>query len=372
MAWHEFRATKSGTARRLNKKTGKWETGSYYVREKVAGKKSSKPAGSMMKTVNAMEREMETRRAKSWHGMVESPAIKAAYTEYEITIKKDTRKSPRTWGAYSWGIEKFLTFLENTDRSVDSIRPEEVIRFRTRIMQAHKINGMLDILKCLRTFFSFCVKSGYAQINPVAGALGDYSEEKIATYYKEEHIRLFMAACTSKARGAHRDSAEEFGDIMTIALTSGFREAEIAGLECEKLQKPHVEVLGKGRKIRSVPIMDERAWVILEKYKARGHKHVFHGWNPDRIKQYWKRLLRNARKLGQLPKRCRFHDFRHTFASNFLMSSGRLEDLQELLGHSSSQTTERYKHIQKSHLEKEMLKMKNAFLDAVPAKFHVT
>jgi site-specific recombinase XerD len=59
-----------------------------------------------------------------------------------------------------------------------------------------------------------------------------------------------------------------------------------------------------------------------------------------------------AQKRAGITNTIRFHDTRHTFASNFMMNGGNLYDLQKLLGHTSIKMTERYAHLAPNHLEK--------------------
>ena len=74
--------------------------------------------------------------------------------------------------------------------------------------------------------------------------------------------------------------------------------------------------------------------------------YVVYQCHPDAFKKIFKRMTLEAGV-----KLIRFHDLRHTFASNFLMSGGNIYDLQKILGHSSVQITERYTHFLPDHLK---------------------
>ena len=97
----------------------------------------------------------------------------------------------------------------------------------------------------------------------------------------------------------------------------------------------------KSGKHRYVPVSHTLTG-FLERLRKHypGSEFLIPFFHPDRYNPEFKRL---SRSLGL--KEIRFHDLRHTFASNFLMGGGNIYDLQKILGHSTIQVTERYGHL---------------------------
>lgn len=340
----------------------------YFICDRVNGNRISEPAGPVYETARLKKREMENKRVLPG-GSMESPSIKTAYDEYEILIRKSRAKG--TWSAYSWGLDKILAFLGN-DRDVKTVGKQDMLKFRARIMQAHSVNGMLDILKIARTFFSFCVECGYIQINPAKGIARGIKEVDVAVYLTDDQIRHLMDCIDNpdnmEIRKNHAESKSEFRDIVKTVLLTGLREGGVASLRVENvsLAENRLLIIEKGKKSRMIPI-NTRLRPILQKYMKPGRERIFEGWNERRIKSRWNRLFKRAKKaMPSMPDRVRFHDLRHTFASNYLRGGGTLADLMKILGHSNIKTTVRYAHFQESDLSAKMEKLKSDFLDALP------
>lgn len=250
---------------------------------------------------------------------------------------------------YKWGVDKLVPFCGESAQ-VSAITKDKIIDFRESLRPAHNINGVIDILKYGRAFFSYCVERGWAHQSPARGCLKGLKPKPVAHFLTTEEIHAIL-----KEAGP-----VEFADIITVALLTGMREDELCNMTGEWIDGDEIEILGKGSKHRRIPVFPGvRSY--LEKYKTSPSAQVFQGWSPGRIRQALRRCLGRVRKTMKLP-RTRFHDFRHTFASNYLKGGGRIHVLKELLGHSSITTTMQYAHLEKSHLHEEMGKLRADFL----------
>ncbi len=101
----------------------------------------------------------------------------------------------------------------------------------------------------------------------------------------------------------------------------------------------------KSKKIRYVPICSALQGFLGRLRKMSDSELVTPFFNSDCFRKEFIRMCREA-KVPVI----RFHDLRHTFASNFLMGGGNIYDLQKILGHSTIQVTERYAHLTQDHL----------------------
>jgi integrase len=141
--------------------------------------------------------------------------------------------------------------------------------------------------------------------------------------------------------------------IVTVALNTGMRKAEILGLERERVDLSTGRLTlyrTKSGKPRGVPINRAvyDALVALEPDANRRNGRVFagrHGAAWGQIRTAFASALRRAGIEG-----FRFHDLRHTAASHLVMRDASLKDVQELLGHADLKMTQRYAHLSPAHL----------------------
>jgi len=147
--------------------------------------------------------------------------------------------------------------------------------------------------------------------------------------------------------------------LMELLYSSGLRLAELTGLDLASidLKDKVVQVLGKGRKSRIVPVGRAAAQALRSWLKERGtlarpeETALFVGINGRRLgaRAVQLRVAHWARRQG-LNRHVHPHLFRHSFASHLLESSGELRGVQELLGHADISTTQIYTHLDFQHL----------------------
>ena len=147
--------------------------------------------------------------------------------------------------------------------------------------------------------------------------------------------------------------------LMELFYSSGLRLAELVALDLGSLDLKDrtVQVLGKGRKSRIVPVGRMavealKAWLKERAALARpAEMALFVGRNGRRLgaRAVQNRVALWARRQG-LNLRVHPHLFRHSFASHLLESSGELRGVQELLGHADISTTQIYTHLDFQHL----------------------
>ncbi len=147
--------------------------------------------------------------------------------------------------------------------------------------------------------------------------------------------------------------------IMELLYSSGLRLAELVGLDIASLdlRDRTVQVLGKGRKARIVPVGRAaaralKAWLPERARLARqAETALFVGRSGERLgaRAVQARVAHWARRQG-LGMHVHPHLFRHSFASHLLESSGELRGVQELLGHADISSTQIYTHLDFQHL----------------------
>ncbi|MEI6531905.1 MAG: tyrosine-type recombinase/integrase, partial [Chlamydiota bacterium] len=163
---------------------------------------------------------------------------------------------------------------------------------------------------------------------------------EVLTY--EEVTRLLEASADLRTKA-----------ILELLYASGLRVSELCSLSLYDVDESSVRVKGKGGKERLVPVGCKAIEAIdaylngpREAFSSEGEKHLFlssRGKPLDRI-SLW-RLIKKLGVQAGITKRISPHTLRHSFATHLLEGGADIRIIQDLLGHSNIQTTDRYTHI---------------------------
>jgi integrase/recombinase XerC len=149
---------------------------------------------------------------------------------------------------------------------------------------------------------------------------------------------------------AARDEA-----LLMLIYGCGLRISEALGITAQSISDAHISVTGKGKKQREVPLLP----VVMEaltRYRMlcpyRNPDALFVGTRGGALNPaQFQRTLRQLRSDLGLPESATPHAFRHSFATHLLSRGADLRDIQELLGHESLSTTQRYTHVDTERLQ---------------------
>ena len=162
--------------------------------------------------------------------------------------------------------------------------------------------------------------------------------------------KLLLAPDLNTEIGA-RDRA-----ILHVIYASGLRVSEICGLNIQDFSDHTIRVIGKGKKERIVPVACSAVEAVdyyLLHYRPSNAKieALFINIKQKRIDRFsiWKQLKSYAKQIG-ITKSISPHTLRHSFATHLLENGADLRVIQELLGHSSIATTDRYTHLSNKHI----------------------
>jgi len=137
--------------------------------------------------------------------------------------------------------------------------------------------------------------------------------------------------------------------LFTLLYGSGLRINEALSLNIEDLPREgFIRVIGKGDKERQVPILEQIELRLTEyraacPYPETPKRALFLGAKGGRLNQgVVQKSMRDLRKQLSLPETATPHALRHSFATHLLQNGANLREIQELLGHASLSTTQRY------------------------------
>ncbi len=158
--------------------------------------------------------------------------------------------------------------------------------------------------------------------------------------------------------------AKRDGAIFTLLYGCGLRISEALNLNLSDYKKnKHLRIMGKGNKERIVPMLPAIGNAIDEyladcPYKIKGDDALFLGARGDRLSaRVVQRQMEKVRFALNLPDDLTPHALRHSYATHLLINGGDLRTIQELLGHSSLATTQKYTKVDLEQIRKDYLRL---------------
>jgi integrase/recombinase XerC len=270
--------------------------------------------------------------------------------QFASYLQTERDVSPHTLAAYRSDLAQFLVFVERERGVAASALDVDHLLLRRYLAGLTKDNKKSSIgrkLAAIRSFFRFLLRRGLIANNPA---------ELIATPKKEQRLpfHLDIDQATSLMENPDDKQAHTLRDraILELLYSSGLRVSELTGLNIGELDLTvgMVRVTGKGGKERIVPV-GSRALEAIQSYLEErsgdsAKDALFLNTRGGRINR------RSVARIVDLHvlriaafKRISPHTLRHTFATHMLEGGADLRAIQELLGHASLSTTQKYTHV---------------------------
>jgi len=269
--------------------------------------------------------------------------------------------SPNTCRAYRNDLEQFLVYLRDPASGLlrrgekGDVRDVDDTVIRSYLGFLYKKNQKSTIarkLSALRTFFRFLVRRGVMSTNPAERVLTPRRGRPVPNYLPVDDMFRLLDGVKGESVLASRNRA-----ILETLYSTGVRVAELAGMDVGDVDFDggFVRVIGKGNKERLAPV-GEKALACIRAYIDKrgnatgsvltGNEPLFLNSRGGRLstRSIARLLEKVVRQLGLL-RPISPHGLRHTFATHMLDAGADLRVVQELLGHASLTTTQRYTHV---------------------------
>ena len=259
------------------------------------------------------------------------------FTEKEyIPFAKENKKS---WKDDIGKIEKdMIPAFGNLPLS--SITTRDVQRYQTKIKTRTSGSTSNRHYSLLNRMFNLAIQWQFLEKNPCKGVKKHKESGGKERYLKNDELKRFLTALDEVKQGVSTHA-------IRFLLFTGMRMSEALQLLWENVDLDSGNVLlpeTKGGKSRTV-VLNELAMGILEKMKSfKKNVYVFPGVGPKGHLTSPKKVFQTVKAKAGIEK-FRVHDLRHTFASIAVNSGSNLYEVQKLLGHHSSQMTQRYAHL---------------------------
>lgn len=289
-----------------------------------------------------------------------------ALQRYLQHLTSERRLSPRTLALYGDALQRLQAAADEAGVPLDRVQSHHVRRWAA---QAHarglSPRSVALLLSGWRGLYAWWGREGGIASNPVLGVRAPKAAKPLP-----KALAVDQAVALAEQSNPHTDPALHARDhcIVELLYGCGLRVGELVGLDVAPgpeaagwvdLDDASAQVLGKGRKRRSVPIGQAalkatREWLAQRPGLAgAGETALFVSRRGTRLtaSQVRSRLRALALQAG-LPTGVHPHMLRHSFASHLLQSSGDLRAVQELLGHADIRTTQVYTRLDFQHLAK--------------------
>ncbi|WP_275936693.1 tyrosine recombinase XerC [Labilithrix luteola] len=299
--------------------------------------------------------------------------------KFLVHLATEKRASNHTVNAYRRDLEGLLAFVAERAKPE---RPRAVTRRDPLPLDLYILRAWLGDLArtcapssvarkiaCVRSFCRWMKKNGYATTNPSEQLASPKVRRELPTFLSAEDASTVVESPdedTVMSRRAREVVALRDRALLELLYGGGLRVSEASGLNLDhmSLGERTLRVLGKGNKERVIPIGRKaeaalRAWLDVRvelthpKTRFLDPAAVFVSTRGRRLGPRATQLLvRRYGLVGAGRADLHPHALRHTCATHLLDGGADLRAIQEMLGHSSLSTTQRYTHVSVSHLLK--------------------
>ncbi len=302
--------------------------------------------------------EYNTEKRKRKHTMAE---IQKNLEDFKRWLEIEKGYSPHTLDGYMRDLHEFISQTSNIN-NVNSITSNHIRSFVVSLHEKNSAASVARKLSALRTFFRFLKREGIITADPVAGVIGPKISKAIPVFLTVDEVFQLIEEPSVKDRFMLRDRA-----ILELLYSTGIRVAELVSRNVDDLDfdSEVLSVRGKGNKERLVPVgrpakeavlgwFTQREQLIRERAE-RGHnlekEALFLNGRGSRLTtRSVERLVKAYGERAGITQVVTPHALRHSFATHLLEMGADLRSVQELLGHVSLSSTQRYTHLNLDHL----------------------
>lgn len=276
--------------------------------------------------------------------------------DFLIYLSSEKSVSHHTLEAYARDIRAFWSFCDEF-RSLDlkEVDEEKILKFLGYLKESGYASASVSrSLIALKVFFRFLKREGVLKANPVAHLANPKLWQLIPEVLSDAEIEALLNAPDPSTEEGARGRA-----ILELLYSSGLRVSELCQLKLYDVSDDFVRAWGKGNKERLVPVgkkaiqaIDDYLFRFRDRSNSDREETLFVGCKGKPLSRIdiWKMVKRYA-KEAKITKNISPHTLRHSFATHLLDHGADLRVIQEMLGHASIASTDRYTHVSRSRLQ---------------------
>ena len=258
---------------------------------------------------------------------------------------------------YVYDVQKLVAYFETNNIAIGptKVSSSDLLQFIYETAKEVKPSSQSRLLSGLRTFFDFLMVEGLRSSNPVTlvepPKIGSVLPVTLSTSEVEKLLTSFAEDRPIDIRNTA---------ILEMLYSCGLRVSELVNLCCSDLffDEGLIKVVGKGNKERFVPIgricqESVRRYLSIRAEGKKGFSDILflnnRGTKLTRNMIFI--IVRKGAENAGVEKNISPHSLRHSFATHLVENGADISSVQQMLGHSSITTTERYMHLSKKHLQ---------------------
>lgn len=276
-----------------------------------------------------------------------------AYFEY---LRSARQLSAHSLDGYRRDLNKLLAYCER--EHIADWRALQGRHLRQLVGELHRqgqsSRSLARLLSSVRGLYRYLNQEGLCEHDPAAGLSAPKGERRLPRLLDTDRAMQLLDGGVEDDFIALRDQA-----MLELFYSSGLRLSELVGLNLDQLDLAAgmVRVLGKGNKVRELPVGRKarealQAWLPMRALANPADGAIFIGQQGRRLGARAVQLRVRQAGVRELGQHLHPHMLRHSFASHLLESSQDLRSVQELLGHADIGTTQIYTHLDFQHLAK--------------------
>jgi len=270
----------------------------------------------------------------------------------EFVAQLALSKSKTTVEAYHYDVLQFMQFLtECKVKRLSTLKPTHVVNYLGKCKQEGKSDSSINrYYMSIRSYCRFLRKSKAIEFDLTEDVTPPRNIQKAPRVPTVDEIDRILVQPNIETESGRRDRA-----ILVLLYSSGLRATELCDLKIEDFKENGILVkCGKRSKTRTVPVTVEAAIAInlyIEQYRGKDKGYLFltQMGKPLRRQLLSSIVSRYAEKAGI--EDVTTHTLRHACATHLLDEGADLRLIQEVLGHSSIASTQRYTHLSSSKMQ---------------------
>jgi integrase/recombinase XerC len=287
--------------------------------------------------------------------------LTACIEHFCVWLHAEKGYSAHTLDGYRRDLTELAAFL-GEESPVSEIDSQGIRAYIYTLKGRNKSSSVARKLSAMRTFFRFLIRERIISQDPVAAISRPKQGSYMPVFLSVDEVFSLLESPGEQDGFADRDRA-----MLELLYSTGMRVAELAGLnlDCLDFEEGMVRVQGKGNRERLVPVgrpaleamrayLPQRESLSRQRVE-RGHppepRAVFLNGRGSRLTtRSIERLVGMYASRAGIANRVTPHALRHSFATHLLEMGADLRSVQELLGHVSLSTTQKYTHLNLDHL----------------------
>lgn len=277
-------------------------------------------------------------------------------TEFFRYLASEKGLAAKSLEAYRTDLRNFFNYLQrlgiNQVEALDTAQLVDYLNFLKT--KSYAESTICRALITLKLFFRFAFLEGFLPFNPALSLESPKLWQLIPEVLTVDEIEKLLAQPDIQTSGGSRDRA-----ILELLYATGIRVSECCSLGVYDVDDTYIRVVGKGNKERVVPI-GQKALEAIDHYIIHFRGIVETEKEPLFVNEKGKRidrffvfnLVKNYAAAAEIKKNVSPHTLRHSFATHLLENGAELRVIQEMLGHASITSTDRYTQISQNHVQK--------------------